>query len=108
MEVDENEVEIEICPICGSKYTEALWTDVYKIKSLKPAFLLKGYVSLDENGSFALDNLIDKAAKSQEVQTDDIVLYSFNTELFSKDELKQFGIGEEHIGATCLQCNGSL
>ena len=98
------------CPICKKKVKIATWHDMVKVGN--KCHIITAQVKYNgKDKSFILDDLINsEVAKIPgfNEETDELMLFSFDEDKFTQEDIKEMKFGIEDIGARCNHCNSFL
>lgn len=95
------------CCMCGESIKTALWRDLFK--SGDKVFFVSGEVEFNPSvDSYDLDGLypvLKNHFTNEEIEAGEFL--SMNPDFFTREDIQHAHIGIEHVGAYCLECNGS-
>lgn len=96
---------------CECKSNSCKWRDAALIngefiKVDEPVFLCENEVGRDD-ATFDIEPIIDKLAEQHSVDKDDVLLASFEKDMFPEDVLEKIW-GDKMLGGYCTICGGEI
>ncbi len=100
---------VVFCECNSEKYR---WRDIAKVKEKyfkvdEKVFLCDGEDLDDPCSTFDVYPIFEKIAEEYSVDVDDVILASFDPDLFPDEIVKKF-MGSNEIGGYCAVCGGDL